>query len=64
MNDVGALAQQKNADRLQHRVGSGRTPGVSAPEIMDIYGEGFDAVEAEFLSGAPRCMFQVDICDV
>lgn len=43
---------------------SERTQGAIRATFMEIYGEDFDAVEAEFLSGAPRCMFQVDICDV
>lgn len=42
--------------------------GRSKEEIMDlvgeVYGESFAALEAEFLSGPPRCTFQVDICDL
>lgn len=28
-----------------------------------VYGETFEAIEAEYLSGAPRCQYQLDLCD-
>lgn len=31
--------------------------------FVTVYGEDFDGLEVEFLSGAPCCTFQVDICD-
>ena len=31
--------------------------------MLDIYDESFAALKAEYLSGAPRCGFQLDICD-
>lgn len=31
--------------------------------IEEVYGESFEAIEAEYLSGAPRCQYQLDLCD-
>ncbi|PCC73681.1 hypothetical protein SAMN02745121_06799 [Nannocystis exedens] len=31
--------------------------------IEDVYGESFDSLEAEYLSGAPRCQYQIHLCD-
>lgn len=40
-----------------------RTQDAIRANFVDVYGEDFEALEAEYLSGAPRCTFQVDICD-
>ena len=42
---------------------SDRTQDSIRMTFMDVYGEDFETLEAEYLSGAPRCTFQVDICD-
>lgn len=44
-----------------------RVDGSSLDDVMaafaEVYGEGFQALEDEYLSGAPRCVYQLDICD-
>ena len=38
--------------------------GVQIEELIaETYGESFDAIEAEFLSGEPRCQYDLDLCD-
>ncbi len=43
---------------------SERTQDSIRMAFVEVYGEDFDTLEAEFLSGAPRCTFQVDICEM
>jgi hypothetical protein len=31
--------------------------------VRSIYGETFASLEAEYLSGSPRCQYQLDVCD-
>lgn len=31
--------------------------------MVEIYGESFAALEAEYLSGPPRCQYQLDVCE-
>lgn len=58
--DTRGLARFKR----MFQAASERTQSAIRTAFVEIYGEGFDTLEAEFLSGAPRCMFQVDICDM
>lgn len=41
--------------------------GLTGAEIQDlmalVYGESFEAIETEYLSGEPRCQYQLDLCD-
>jgi hypothetical protein len=44
-----------------------RVDGSSLDDVVvafaEVYGEGFQELEDEYLSGAPRCVYQLDICD-
>jgi len=63
---VRFLIDTRGLARFQQmfQAASERTQGAVRATFMAIYGEDFDALESEFLSGAPRCTFQVDICDM
>lgn len=52
----GTVARPRQAE-------SERTKDGIRTAFLDVYGEDFEAIESEYLSGAPRCTFQVDICD-
>ena len=45
------------------QAGNERSEDAIHATFLEVYGEDFAALEAEFLAGPPRCMFQVDICD-
>ncbi|MCY0992919.1 hypothetical protein OV203_37610 [Nannocystis sp. ILAH1] len=45
------------------RAGEVRSMDEILGHIHSIYGETFASLEAEYLSGSPRCQYQLDICD-
>jgi hypothetical protein len=40
-----------------------RTQEEIRARFITVYGKSFDEIEAEYLSGDPRCFFQFDTCD-
>ena len=60
------LIASRGLDRFKQAYVRAQTASIeSVQEIVeDVYGESLAAIEAEYLNGAPRCLFQLDVCDL
>lgn len=63
---VQFLIDTRGLDRFKQVYIGAQTPSIDAivGVIEEVYGESFADIEAEYLSGAPRCLFQLDVCDL
>ena len=63
---VQFLIDTRGLNRFKQVYIGAQTPSIEAVVgvIEEVYGESFADIEAEYLSGAPRCLFQLDVCDV
>lgn len=60
---VRFLIDTRGIERFKRLFQSTQARTAIRAKFMEVYGEDFAALEAEYLSGAPRCLFQLDICD-
>ncbi len=60
------LIDTRGLDRFKQVYTGAQTRSIEAVQgvIEEVYGESFADIEAEYLSGAPRCLFQLDVCDL
>lgn len=60
------LIASRGIDRFKQVYVRAQTASIAAVQavIEDVYGESLAAIEAEYLNGAPRCLFQLDVCDL
>lgn len=63
---VQFLIDTRGLDRFKQVYIGAQTASIEAVQgvIEEVYGESFADIEAEYLSGAPRCLFQLDVCDL
>jgi len=60
------LIDSRGLERFKQVYVGSQTRSLTAIEsvLEDVYGESLSQIEADFLSGAQRCLFQLDVCDL
>jgi hypothetical protein len=63
---VQFLIDTRGLNRFKQVYIGAQTASIEAIQgvIEGVYGESFADIETEYLSGAPRCLFQLDVCDL